>query len=232
MIIFYDFDGTLTPYSLPQYKIINKYGYDDTKFMKLVNELISTKNLTLYQAYFEVYKNILISNKEQFNNKNICLGASEVEFNEGVLNYFSDLQYSKTGIKHYVVTSGFQEYVIATPISQYLDGVFGTTFKFENGQYTEIETLMTSEYKVDIIRKIQDSNKLQGHDIVYFGDGLTDRNAFEYVHSVGGKTIFVCDNIKEDKGFNELKKLGIIDEYFERDFSKESDIYNYIKKIK
>lgn len=31
MIIIYDFDGTLTPYSLPQYEIIKKCGYDDNE---------------------------------------------------------------------------------------------------------------------------------------------------------------------------------------------------------
>lgn len=29
MIIIYDFDGTLTPYSLPQYEILKKCGYND-----------------------------------------------------------------------------------------------------------------------------------------------------------------------------------------------------------
>ena len=29
MIIIYDFDGTLTPYSLPQYEILIENGYSD-----------------------------------------------------------------------------------------------------------------------------------------------------------------------------------------------------------
>lgn len=34
MIIIYDFDGTLTPYSLPQYEILKKCGYNDETLMK------------------------------------------------------------------------------------------------------------------------------------------------------------------------------------------------------
>ena len=30
--VVYDFDGTLTPYSLPQYEILKKCGYDDKKW--------------------------------------------------------------------------------------------------------------------------------------------------------------------------------------------------------
>lgn len=52
MIIIYDFDGTLTPYSLPQYEIIKKCGYDDNKLTERIKSKISENNsLNLYQAY-------------------------------------------------------------------------------------------------------------------------------------------------------------------------------------
>lgn len=28
--------------------------------------------------------------------------------------------------------------------------------------------------------------------IIYLGDGLTDKKAFEFVHSLGGKTVFIA----------------------------------------
>lgn len=39
MILIYDFDGTLTPYSMPQYDILVKAGYDEEKFMSLVKKM-------------------------------------------------------------------------------------------------------------------------------------------------------------------------------------------------
>ena len=34
MVVIYDFDGTLTPYSAPQYEIIKKAGYNQESFFK------------------------------------------------------------------------------------------------------------------------------------------------------------------------------------------------------
>ena len=231
MGIIYDFDGTLTPYSLPQYKIIKECGFDDTKYMNSVKQLMNTHKLSMYVAYFQTYITILQNNNKKFNIENICLGASNVQFNKGVFEYFFDLQYAKTNIKHYVLTSGFEDYVKFTSISPYLNGVFGTTLKVTDSKNLEIDSLMSDKYKVEIIKEIQKSNNISGSDIVYFGDGLTDQYAFEFVHSIGGKSIFVCDNISENSSYKTLKNLRIIDYCFENDFSKTSNIYKFVKSL-
>ena len=85
MIIIYDFDGTLTPYSLPQYEIIKKCGYDDNKLMKRIKNVINTnKNLNLYQAYFKCYIDILEEHNIELNINNLCLGAEKTRFNKSV----------------------------------------------------------------------------------------------------------------------------------------------------
>lgn len=43
MIIIYDFDGTLTPYSLQKYEILKQCGYTDETLMNRVNEEMSKK---------------------------------------------------------------------------------------------------------------------------------------------------------------------------------------------
>lgn len=40
MILIYDFDGTLTPYSLPQYPILKQCGYTDASLMKRIEQEI------------------------------------------------------------------------------------------------------------------------------------------------------------------------------------------------
>ena len=42
MIIIYDFDGTLTPYSLPQYPVIKKCGYNDEMLMARIQSEMQT----------------------------------------------------------------------------------------------------------------------------------------------------------------------------------------------
>lgn len=115
MVIIYDFDGTLTPYSLPQYKILKKCGYDDETLMRRIKKEINNKNATgLYEAYYKCYKDILFENKIAMTRDNICLGANKVQLNNGVVDYFRRFQSSKTGVKHYIVTSGLKDYVDET----------------------------------------------------------------------------------------------------------------------
>ena len=71
--------------------------------------------------------------------------------------------------------------------------------------------------------------KFKSGVVEYFGDGLTDKFAFEYVHSIGGKSIFIVSNKKSMDSFIKLKANGVIDECFEADFGINSKINKYIK---
>ncbi|MBO5349340.1 MAG: hypothetical protein J6A89_05940 [Clostridia bacterium] len=230
MIIIYDFDGTLTPYSLPQYEILTKNGYTDEIINKRLKSKIQKDNCTVYQAYYATYQEILKENNIEFNRKNVCLGAQNVNLNKGVLEYFKSFQYKETGIKHYIVTSGLQEYIYETPIKNYIQGAYGVTFKENNGIYTELDLLLDDKMKVDIIKKIMEENNNETN-IIYFGDGLTDKNAFEFVHSIGGTTVFIAQGENPISKYNKINENGIIDEYFEPDYSKDSKISNYIRNL-
>lgn len=109
MIIIYDFDGTLTPYSLPQYEILKKCGYnDETLNLRIENEVNNKNDMNLYEVYYKCYRDILHENDILMTRDNICLGADKVQYNNGVLEYFKKFQSSKTGIKHYIITSGLK----------------------------------------------------------------------------------------------------------------------------
>lgn len=127
MVVIYDFDGTLTPYSLPQYEIIKKCGYDEEKLMNRISEKL-TNSEGLYEAYYKCYIEILLENNILLTKENVCLGADKVEFNNGVIEYFKNFQSQTTGVKHYIVTSGIKDYVDKTVIRKFVDGVYGVTF--------------------------------------------------------------------------------------------------------
>lgn len=229
MIIIYDFDGTLTPYSLPQYEILRQTGYTDEILMKRINKEIENGNAVgIYDSYYKCYRDILRENGIIMSRNNICLGAKNVKFNNGVIEYFKKFQSSKTGIKHYIVTSGIKDYIEETAISKLVDGIYGVTFKKENEMLEDIDFLLTDEKKVEVIRRIQSENN-ETQEIVYFGDGLTDKFAFEYVHSIGGKNIFILSNEKSKENYKKLNINQIIDECFDSDFSIDSKISKYIE---
>lgn len=227
MVIIYDFDGTLTPYSLPQYEIIKKCGYNEEKLMNRIAEKL-TNSEGLYEAYYKCYIEILLENNILLTKENVCLGADKVEFNNGVIEYFKNFQSRKTGVKHYIVTSGIKDYVNKTVIGKYVDGVYGVTFNEENGIYKDIDILLTDKKKVDVIKHVQKDNK-ETNNIIYFGDGLTDSFAFEYVHSIGGKNVFIATKNESMETYKKLNVKGIIDKCFEPDFSMDSELSKYIQ---
>lgn len=230
MIIIYDFDGTLTPYSLPQYEILKKCGYDDDRLMERIKKEIKKGNAKeIYDAYYKCYIDILSENGITISRDTACLGANQVTFNPGVVDYFKRFQSQTTGMKHYIVTAGIKDYVEETPISNFINGAYGVTFKQENGKWGDIDFLLTDKEKVNIIKKVQNENE-GTNDIIYFGDGLTDNFAFEYVHSIGGKNVFIKSNEESQKTYQKLNVNGMIDECFDADFKIHSDIDKYIQK--
>lgn len=227
MVIIYDFDGTLTPYSLPQYEIIKKCGYDEEKLMNRISEKL-TNSEGLYEAYYKCYIEILLENNILLTKENVCLSADKIEFNNGVIEYFKNFQSQITGVQHYIVTSGIKDYVDKTVIRKFVDGVYGVTFNEENGIYKDIDILLTDKKKVDVIKQVQKDNN-ETNNIIYFGDRLTDSFAFEYVNSIGGKNVFIATKNESIETYKQLNVKGIIDKCFEPDFSMDSELSKYIQ---
>ena len=229
MIAIYDFDGTLTPYSLPQYQILRQLGYNDYSLIARGKREEKNTGLNFYRAWYKTYRDILLENNVEFSQKNVCLGADKVKLNPGVLEYLRSFQSSKTGIKHYIVTSGIKVYVDETPVADFVDGIYGVEFQSENGIFKRISKLLTDKKKVDVIREIRKQNN-NTKEIVYFGDGLTDKRAFEYVHQIGGVNVFVMTSPSSKSSYKKINKDGIIDKCFIGDFRENSSIHKFMKK--
>lgn len=229
-MLIYDFDGTLTPYSMPQYDILVKAGYDEEKFMSLVKKNVLLTNKSLYEVYYDTYRDILSKSNINFNRSNVCLGAKEVVFNEGVLEYFSFLQKNNSYLKHYVVTCGIKDYVEETKIFPYLEGVYGTTFNEKNGLFENLDFLMSDDNKVLAIKEILRKNKED--KVIYFGDGLTDEKAFSFVKSIGGITVFVSKDKNVDDNLKKLQAKKIIDYSFDRDFGNGKELFEFVKTLR
>ena len=222
MTIFYDFDGTLTKNAFPVYPIIENCDVPLNEFYKKV-----LQEQDIYLALCRVFSNILKSHSYQINADNISYGANEVSLNTGVIEFLDYL--NKKNIDNIVLTSGFQEFVKSTPISKYFKSIIGTELDHEGNP----SFIVSDETKSEIIKKYIKNNNLSGEDIVYIGDGFTDRFAFEYVTSIGGTSILVYDskNEKDNQVRNEFIESNIITASFTKDFSKESELFTYINSL-
>ncbi len=224
MILIYDFDGTLTTNPLPEFEILKDCGCSTEELLPKIKKLKEDRKINFVEAYITSYIEVIKENNLKLNEYNLFKGYDKVKFNKGVLDYFNHFQ--SNDIKHYVVTSGFKDYVEKTKVKPFLTKVYGTTLKKENDEYIGINTIVTDDAKAEIISQIvKSTNKI----IVYFGDGLSDKAAFKYVHSLGGKTIFIAKT--KTKEYVELNNLGIIDHLFEPDFSENSAIYKYVQTL-
>lgn len=60
--------------------------------------------------------------------------------------------------------------------------------------------------------------------------GLTDEDAFKYVHSIGGRNVFVASSERAYTNYQKLNANGIIDNYFDANFEVNSEISNYVQR--
>lgn len=224
MIVFYDFDGTLTPYPIPQYEIITKCNLDYEAFYNRVVEITQKMHISVYDAYYDVFKTMLMENGFKFNKDVISLGAENVVYSDGVMEFIPALK--MMGIKQYVITSGYKDYVMKTSVAKYLDGVEGTEFK-DDDHDGKLDKILTDEDKVTCLKKICEKENIPYDKVIYMGDGLTDKDAFEFVHKNGGKAIFIGE---KNDAYETLNLYNIIDEVFRRDFSLDADLFAYIEK--
>ncbi len=221
IVIIYDFDGTLTPYSMPQYQVLKDCGYDSPKLFSRIEDMIKRRKISLYEAYVETIFQILSENNIEKSMDSICKGAMEVTYNPGAIAYFEKFK----NVKHYVITSGYEDYIRRTKIYPYLQEVLGTRVKID-GNETSIAYLMTDEKKVEAIKKVVKESKTDFENVIYIGDGLTDRYAFEYIHKKGGVSIFLGEKTEQ---IEILCKSCMIDYCFEKSFEEGSSLDQYIQ---
>ena len=96
-IIIYDFDGTLTPYSLPKFEILEKSGMKDgahnPQFLELSQKRSKLENIDLYRAMYDTYFEIIKNAGFELTNENFSLGYDNVNYNNGVVYFLNMLLY-------------------------------------------------------------------------------------------------------------------------------------------
>lgn len=158
----------------------------------------------------------------EFNEEALCYGSDMVEFNPGVIEFFKDFKREESDVKHFILTSGLETFVRKTEISSLVDDIFGSKIKFVDND-PKLDYILTDDKKPFIINEIIKENY---SNVTYLGDGVTDLPAFKHVKEKGGSTIFVGNGKVSKRVINS----GSVDHYFDADFTKDSKLYNYLRK--
>lgn len=94
-IIIYDFDGTLTPYSLPKFEILEKCGVKDGMrnplFLELSQKRAKNDNIDLYTAIYSTFFDYLKKSNFKLTDDNLTLGYDNIQYNNGVKEFLEML---------------------------------------------------------------------------------------------------------------------------------------------
>lgn len=233
-IIIYDFDGTLTPYSIPKFEILEKSGMKDgahnAQFLELLQKRSKTKKIGLHEAIYDIYFEAIKNAGLKLTDENFSLGYDRVEYNDGVIEFLNML--CQNNISNYLLSSGVKVFLEKTAISSYFKEIYATVFSYnQEHEATGVDFLMSDENKVVAIKEILEKNGMDDcFSIIYIGDGLTDYYAMKYIKEHGGTSIFVYKS-ENSKDVQSMKEKAIVDFYAKADFSQSSELYNYVKEL-
>lgn len=233
-VIIYDFDGTLTPYSLPKFEILERSGMKDgalnPQFLELSQLKSKDKNIDLYEAIYDTYFEIVRRAGFALTDENFCLGYDKIAYNEGVTEFFDML--CKNNISNFLLSSGIKVFLEKVSVASYFEEIYATTFNYNlSHEAISVDFLMSDRNKVTAIKKILQKIGNKDDDcsnIIYIGDGFTDYYAMKYIKEHGGTSIFVY---KDPNSEDILKINKVVDYYAEADYSKNSKLSNYVKKL-
>lgn len=235
-IFIYDFDGTLTPYPITKIGVLETLGFEggmmSPKFMGLVRERRLSKNTDVYSACYEVLLEILKKNNIPTTKENFKMGANDIEYNPGVLEFFENNK--DLNILNYIVSSGSKDFLEGTVIRKYFKDIYATTLKYDdNGEAVEPDFLMSDKRKVEVIKMILNDNNVEYEDcsnVIYVGDGLTDLYAMEYIKNHGGETIFVYLD-EENDSLKAAKEVDVVSYYVKADYNLDGEFSNIFLEI-
>lgn len=235
-IVIYDFDGTLTPYALPKFEILEKCGLKDgaynPRFLELAKETSDKESIDLYTAIYKVYFSIIRENGFKLIDENFCLGAAAIKYNSGVLPFLQRL--NSNSIKNYLLSSGLKVFLNRTEVAPLFTDIYATVFTYnENNEADGIKFLMSDKNKVQVIKEICKINGSEEDDcsnIIYIGDGFTDYYAMEFVKNNGGVTIFVYQD-PNSKDMIAMQGKDVVSFYTSADFSENSELNSYVSKL-
>lgn len=239
----FDFDGTLTTETWPKFWVwVKKFGYSGEKrndnLEKALDEYRKINTGNELETFFGFFNDLLVSNNEAITYEELMEGERYIKYNPGVNDFIE-----KSSAKNYIISGGLKEFIQNLKISKYFDDIYGTPVRHdERGMIVGIDQVMTDDRKLLAICDILEKNNRQKNDcrnVYYIGDGYSDAAAMRFVHSNGGKSIFVHQPNKDDKfyGYNnriyeKLNVDGMVDFCCLADYTKGSELEDILQRQK
>ncbi|MCX4365557.1 MAG: HAD family hydrolase [Bacilli bacterium] len=237
----FDFDGTLTTETWPKFWVwVKKFGFSgEARNDELEAELTKYRQLVSgseLETFFSFFNDLLVSHNETITLGELMEGEKYIVYNPGVLEFFA-----KDESKNYIISGGLKEFLEHLEIAKYFECMYGTSVKYDEfGNIIGIGKSLSDEDKVDAIKEIlaingRDENEC--NNVYFIGDGYSDYASLKYVHSNGGKAIFVHQETGDDtfyeynqRIYQKLNQEGLIDYCCLADYRESKQLYKILKR--
>jgi phosphoserine phosphatase len=226
----FDWDKTLSPHYM-QSPIFKDNNVDEAEFWRICHER-SEHNTARFEnpCYVEhEYLNVMVEYHARGRFKHLdedtLIGyGRQIQLNPGVAELFHNL--AASGIEIVIITSGIGTMLRGVDVvNKYVRRryLIGAEFNESESEYgamgiTSIARSITPYDKVRVLKELD----IPSSNMVYIGDGLTDRYAFSHVGTGCALGVYNPANQQQKIDLLKLKNQHIVDEVLEADFSGEA----------
>lgn len=252
--ICYDFDMTLSPKNMQEFKFFDDLGFTADEFWKKQNAFcdknVSDRMLAnMYTMVKDARDKGIILTREKFNEY-----GRTIKFFDGVETWFERInKYGEelgVNVEHYIISSGIKEIIEGTPIAKYFKKIYACSYIYdENGEPIWPSISINYTNKTQYLYRVnkgclnetdnsindmldQDSRLVPFENMIYLGDSETDIPCMRLVMKSGGKAIGIYkDNEKQKKYLKDLLANNKINYIAEADYSKGKMLETIVKAI-
>ncbi|MBM3925435.1 MAG: haloacid dehalogenase-like hydrolase [SAR202 cluster bacterium] len=250
--IVYDYDRTLSPFSMQDDVLFARLGVARNDFWGKAADMIASKAYEGELAWMRLL--LEIPEFRRMSNKDLSALGKELHFYRGVPEVFRELsltlneeRFQQHGIKleHYVVTSGLQAILDGSGLKRNVDRIFGCELdEDKDGRVCWPKRIVSHTSKTQYLFRInkgveymdfhldvndhlpEDEKRVPFSNMMYIGDGPTDVPCFAVVTSLGGKAVAVYDPDSKNAFENcmSLRDAKRVDEIAEADYRKNTHL--------
>lgn len=231
----YDFDGTLTPTTMPEFEILEKSGLKggaaNPKFFATAHEMAREQGIDIYDAMIRVILDVVKQGGFRLTDEKIGLGADRRTYNPGVEEFLAGLK--ERGVRNYLLSSGSQAYLKQLTIAPCFEEIYASVLAYdEQGEVTGIVRVMSADEKSVALQEIAEQvngSPVDFSGIVYVGDGPTDVVAMNYIKQHGGGAILI-QHAELDENLPQVN-ASIVDLVTGPDYAEGSELAKYVTRL-
>lgn len=251
--LMYDFDKTLCAKDMQEYSFIPNIGMDAPTFWQEANKLSIKNDMDRILAYMYLMKKLAKKKDLPITKESFQELGKDVVLYKGVKTWFKRINaYGKSlgvEIEHYIISSGLKEIIEGTKIANEFKRIYACEFHYnERGNadwpkqavnYTTKTQFLfrISKGVLDVLDDVKlntkmhdDDRRIPYHNMIYFGDGLTDVPCMKLVKQYGGHSIAIY-NKKEKHKVEPLLRDDRVNFICESNYMENSKLETIVKQI-